>query len=125
MDFDANKPIYLQIVDNIKDRIINGDFSPGEKLPSVRDFAAQMAVNPNTMQRALAQLESEGLIYTERTSGRFVSLDAKTIKTTKDEQARNITKKYVQEMQALHYSLAEINTLVSESYTKASKEEQQ
>lgn len=125
MDFDANKPIYLQIVDNIKDRIINGDFSPGEKLPSVRDFAAQMAVNPNTMQRALAQLESEGLIYTERTSGRFVSLDDKTIKTTKDEQARNITKKYVQEMQALHYSLAEINTLVSESYTKASKEEQQ
>lgn len=125
MDFDANKPIYLQIVDNIKDRIINGDFSPGEKLPSVRDFAAQMAVNPNTMQRALAQLESEGLIYTERTSGRFVSLDAKTIKTTKDEQARNITKKYVQEMQALHYSLAEINTLVSESYTNAPKEEQQ
>ena len=73
MDFDANKPIYLQIVDNIKDRIINGDYSPGEKLPSVRDFAAQMAVNPNTMQRALAQLESEGLIYTERTNGRFVS----------------------------------------------------
>ena len=125
MDFDANKPIYLQIVERIKAQIINGNYSPGEKMPSVRDFVAQMAVNPNTMQRALAQLESEGLIYTERTSGRFVSLDDKTIKTTKDEQARNITKKYVQEMQALHYSLAEINTLVSESYTNDPKEEQQ
>ena len=125
MDFDANKPIYLQIVERIKAQIINGNYSPGEKMPSVRDFVAQMAVNPNTMQRALAQLESEGLIYTERTSGRFVSLDDKTIKVTKDEQARNITKKYVQEMQALHYSLAEINTLVSESYTNDPKEEQQ
>ena len=75
MEFESNRPIYLQIVDEIKSRIVSGSYEPGEKLPSVRDFAAELSVNPNTMQRALAQLESEGLIYTERTSGRFVSKD--------------------------------------------------
>lgn len=124
MDFDANKPIYLQIVERIKAQIINGNYSPGEKMPSVRDFAAQMAVNPNTMQRALAQLESEGLIYTERTNGRFVSQDNNTIKVTKDEQARSITKKYVGKMRSLHYSLQEITKLVNDTYSSEQKEEQ-
>ena len=60
MDFDANKPIYLQIIDEIKSRIVSARYAPGEKLPSVRDFAAELSVNPNTLQRALAQLEAGG-----------------------------------------------------------------
>lgn len=114
MDFDANKPIYLQIIEEIKNRIISARYAPGEKLPSVRDFAAELSVNPNTMQRALAQLENEGLIYTERTSGRFVSKDIVIIESIKDEQAISLTKKYLKDMQALDYQLDEIHSLLDD-----------
>lgn len=114
MDFEANKPIYLQIVEEIKNRIISARYAPGEKLPSVRDFAAELAVNPNTMQRALAQLENEGLIYTERTSGRFVSQDIVIIESIKDEQAITVTKKYLKDMHALDYQLNEIHSLIND-----------
>lgn len=114
MDFDANKPIYLQIIEEIKNRIISARYAPGGKLPSVRDFAAELSVNPNTMQRALAQLENEGLIYTERTSGRFVSKDIVIIESIKDEQAISLTKKYLKDMQALDYQLDEIHSLLDD-----------
>ena len=92
MDFDANKPIYLQIIDEIKSRIVSARYAPGEKLPSVRDFAAELSVNPNTMQRALAQLEAEGLIYTERTNGRFVSKDVVIIGSIKTSRLSAVRK---------------------------------
>lgn len=114
MEFESNRPIYLQIVDEIKSRIVSGSYEPGEKLPSVRDFAAELSVNPNTMQRALAQLESEGLIYTERTSGRFVSKDVVIIDSIKDEQAIGCTKKYLREMHALDYRTEEIHRLIDD-----------
>ena len=114
MEFESNRPIYLQIVDEIKSRIVSGSYEPGEKLPSVRDFAAELSVNPNTMQRALAQLESEGLIYTERTSGRFVSKDVVIIDSIKDEQAVGCTKKYLREMHALDYRTEEIHRLIDD-----------
>lgn len=71
--FDNERAIYLQIVDIIKMDIISGKYKSGDKLPSVRDLALQFRVNPNTMQRSLVQLEEDGLLYTERTNGRFVS----------------------------------------------------
>ena len=114
MEFESNRPIYLQIVDEIKGRIVSGSYEPGAKLPSVRDFAAELSVNPNTMQRALAQLESEGLIYTERTSGRFVSKDVVIIDSIKDEQAVGCTKKYLREMHALDYQTEEIHRLIDD-----------
>ncbi len=123
MDFDTNKPIYLQIVEEIKGRIIGARYAPGEKLPSVRDFAAELSVNPNTMQRALAQLENEGLIYTERTSGRFVSKDIVIIESIKDEQAINLTKKYLKDMQALDYQLNEIHSLLDDIQASEKGEE--
>lgn len=123
MDFDANKPIYLQIIEEIKNRIISARYAPGEKLPSVRDFAAELSVNPNTMQRALSQLENEGLIYTERTSGRFVSKDVVIIGSIKDEQAINLTKKYLKDMQALDYRLEEIHSLLDDINTIEKGEE--
>ena len=73
LKFDNEKAIYLQIVDIIKMDIISGKYKAGDKLPSVRDLALQFRVNPNTMQRALVQLEDEKLLYTERTNGRYVS----------------------------------------------------
>ena len=109
MDFDANKPIYLQIIDEIKSRIVSARYAPGEKLPSVRDFAAQ--------------LEAEGLIYTERTNGRFVSKDVVIIGSIKDEQAIGCTKKYLREMHALDYHWEEIHRLIDDLEAVQTKEE--
>ena len=72
-EFDNNKPIYLQLVDIIKLKIISKELKPGSKLSSVRDMAQEFGVNPNTMQRALSELERENLLYSQRTSGRFVT----------------------------------------------------
>ena len=72
---DKNRPIYLQLVETLQSRIVSGAYPPGAKIDSVRDLAAEAAVNPNTMQRALAELEQSGLLRAERTAGRFVTED--------------------------------------------------
>ena len=72
-NLDSSRPIYLQIIERVQMDIITGRYQPGDKLPSVRDLAQEAAVNPNTMQKALSELERSGLIYSQRTSGRFVA----------------------------------------------------
>ena len=93
-EFKNGIPIYLQIVDGIKIRIAGGSLPPGSKLPSVRDLAAQAVVNPNTMQRAMTQLEHEGLLFTQRTSGRFVTEDEEKMR----ELRSALSEKYVEEL---------------------------
>ena len=78
--FDGNRPIYAQLVEHIQYDIVSGVYPPGEKLPSVRELATLAAVNPNTMQKALAELETDGLIFTQRTAGRFVTQDVEAIR---------------------------------------------
>lgn len=87
-------PIYSQIVDELTVRIARHDYLPGQKLPSVRDIAAQACVNPNTVQRALAELERSGLVRTERTNGRFVTEDEKVLK----EIHKSLSSAYINEM---------------------------
>ncbi|QJA07506.1 GntR family transcriptional regulator [Romboutsia sp. CE17] len=87
-EFNNNKPIYLQIVDVLKLKIISGELEVGSKLKSVRDLALDFEVNPNTMQRALTELERENLVYSRRTSGRFVTDDIDTIAHLREEIAR-------------------------------------
>lgn len=87
-------PIYSQIVDELTVRIARHDYLPGQKLPSVRDIAAQACVNPNTVQRALAELERSGLVRTERTNGRFVTEDKKVLK----EIYKSLSNAYIDEM---------------------------
>ncbi len=87
-------PIYSQIVDELTVRIARHDYLPGEKLPSVRDIASQACVNPNTVQRALAELERNGLVRTERTNGRFVTEDEKVLK----EIYKSLSSEYIDEM---------------------------
>lgn len=82
--FDNDKPIYLQMVELIKTEIISGRLKCGEKIPSVRELAVQAKVNPNTVQKALAELERCGLIYTERTNGKFVTENKSIIKAYRD-----------------------------------------
>lgn len=78
-NFEDGKPIHIQLTDEIVHRIITGVYSPGNRLPSVRELAFEASVNPNTMQRALSTLEESGLIYSERTNGRFVTDDLELI----------------------------------------------
>ena len=87
-EFDNNKPIYLQLVDIIKLKIISKELKPGSKLSSVRDMAQEFGVNPNTMKRALSELERENLLYSQRTSGRFVTDNEDNINQLREEVAK-------------------------------------
>lgn len=99
--FDNNIPIYIQILEYMKIYLISGTFKCGEKLPSVREFATTFKVNPNTMQKALSELEDMKLIYTERTNGKYVTNDKKLIDKLKDEYALTLAKSYFQGMKRI------------------------
>ena len=99
--FENNIPIYIQLLDYIKIYLISGVFKPGDKLPSVREFATTFKVNPNTMQKALAELESMNLIYTERTNGKYVTNNEELIKKLKDEYAITLARSYFQGMKKI------------------------
>lgn len=107
-DFIPSIPIYLQIIDDIKKKIAKGQWIPGERLQSVRELAVFLKVNPNTVQRALSELEKEGLLYTERTSGRFVTNDEKLLKNLKKEMAEQLRNDYINGMKELGFTDEEI-----------------
>ncbi len=101
--FDNNRPIYLQLVEQLQLYVVSGKIPPGEKLPSVRELAMAAQVNPNTMQRALAELESLRLIYTERTNGKFVTNNQRCILRYREEFAHKKARSYFQAMHDLGY----------------------
>lgn len=111
-NFDNNIPIYLQLVSLIKNDIIKGALSPGEKLPSIRDLAITYKVNPNTVSKALSELENISLIYTERTNGKYVSSDISLINKYKEEYATSLTEEYINKMINLGYNKEEINKYI-------------
>ena len=105
--FDNNIPIYIQILEYMKIYLISGVFKCGEKLPSVREFSITFKVNPNTMQKALSELEDLNLIYTERTNGKYVTNDKELIEKLKDEYAITLAKSYFQGMKRIGLGKAE------------------
>ena len=107
-ELDADRPIYAQLVERIQKEIVSGKYQPGEKLPSVRDLAAVAAVNPNTMQKAFAELERSGLIVTQRTSGRTVTEDSELIRNTREQLAAGHVRNFMNNMQELGYQKEEI-----------------
>lgn len=111
-EFDNNKPIYLQLVDILKFKIISGEFEIGSKLNSVRDMASEAEVNPNTMQRALAELEREGLLHSQRTSGRFVTSDEDKIKNMRKEIANKEINSLKEKLIQLGYKKDEIINII-------------
>ena len=112
--FRSDLPIYSQLVDKIKLGIISGEFVPGERLVSVRDMAMEAGVNPNTMQRALQELEREGLLFSQRTSGRFVTEDVPLIQRAKRAVAEERLRDFLGAMEKLGYSIGEILALLKE-----------
>ena len=107
--FKSGIPIYTQIIDEMTMRIASGAYSPGDKLPSVRDMAMDAGVNPNTMQRALAELERKGLVFSERTSGRFVTKEDSVLRKLHEELARVYFDEFAAKLQKIGMSKAEIN----------------
>lgn len=109
----SDRPIFLQIVERIQADIISGRYAPGDKLPSVRDLAAEAAVNPNTMQKAFSELERTGLVYSQRTSGRFITEDTTMIEELKSSLAKEKINEFLELMQKLGYKNEEILSLMN------------
>ena len=114
-NFKADLPIYSQLVQQIKLAIVSGIYLPGERLASVRELATEAGVNPNTMQRALQELEREGMVYSQRTSGRFFTEDVKVIENAKKMLAEEQIRSFLASMTKLGYPREEIISLLQAS----------
>lgn len=111
-NLDNDSPIYAQLVDQIKFAIVSGELAPGARMATVRELALEAGVNPNTMQRALQQLEREGLVHAQRSSGRFVTEDVGEIDRAKAALAESHIRRFRESMSSLGYSEAEIQELL-------------
>ncbi len=110
-NLDSDRPIFAQLAERIQIQIVSGDYPPGGKLPSVRELAAVAAVNPNTVQKAFAELERSGLIITQRTNGRQVTEDAELIRSVKSLLAKGHVEAFFSKMKELGYSEEEVIAL--------------
>ena len=119
-NLDSDRPIFSQIMEIIQKDIVSGVLEPGEKLPSVRNLAADASVNPNTVQKAFSELERMGLVYSQRTSGKFITEDVGMIEETKKEMAKTLISSFLNNMEQLGFSKDEALALTK----KAGEEEQ-
>ncbi|SOY28103.1 HTH-type transcriptional repressor YtrA [Acetatifactor muris] len=106
-NLDADRPIYSQLVEKLQLQIISGHYPPGGKLPSVRELAAEAAVNPNTMQKAFAELERGGLIVTQSTNGRTVTEDTELLRRSRLLLAQKHVDMFLDKMRGLGYTIDE------------------
>ncbi|MBE5845634.1 MAG: GntR family transcriptional regulator [Butyrivibrio sp.] len=114
-NLDSDRPIFVQIVEHLQYDIVSGVYQPGQRLPSVRDLASEAAVNPNTMQRALSELERTGYMHSERTSGRFITEDTDMIYELKKQLAKAKIEVFLEAMKKLGLSNEEIQKLLNEN----------
>lgn len=120
----GDRPIYQQLIEGLTIRIVSGMYPPGSKVPAVRELAAEAGVNPNTMQRALADLEREGLLYTQRTSGRFVTEDENMITQMRKALAQSKIEDFLSSMRLLGFSEEEIVKLLAQTASVSKGEHQ-
>lgn len=112
-ELNSDRPIYSQLLDEIKVRIISGRYKPNDRIPSVRELAAEAGVNPNTMQRALMELERSGLIVTQRNAGRTVTDNAQLIERAKYDTALRAIQQFFHQMNELGYSDEQLLQLIN------------
>ncbi|NQX44048.1 GntR family transcriptional regulator [Paenibacillus tritici] len=115
IEFDNNQPIYLQIMNYIKGEIITGKLKPGDKIPSVRELAAELQINPNTVQRTFQELERETIVETRRGMGRYVTGNEETILTIKKDMAQDVLDRFIRGMQELGFQGEDIIAAVAEN----------
>lgn len=116
MNRDDSRPIWVQLVDDLRHRIVSGHWTPGSRIPSVRELAVEAGVNPNTVQRALAELDRQGLTLTERTAGRFVTRDATTLASARKQLATGATDTYITALTAIGMDLDQSTALLAERW---------
>lgn len=119
--FDNSIPIYLQIMDIIQLEIISKKVLPGQKLPSIREYSEKFNVNPNTVQKALLNLEYNSLIYTERTNGKFITKDIKIIDNIRKKIAKEKIDKFLDDMTKIGYDFNEIKNLINKEKSQNGK----
>lgn len=111
----AGRPVYVQLIEQLELALVAGEFPPGSRIPPVRELAADAGVNPNTMQRALQELESRGLLQAQRTAGRTVTADDAALRALRRRRAKALSEEFLQQMQALGMEESEIEALLRES----------
>ncbi|MBY5048879.1 GntR family transcriptional regulator [Streptococcus agalactiae] len=116
-EFNEKSPIYSQIAEHIKMQIVSQEIKSGDQLPTVRELAQEAGVNPNTMQRAFTELEREGMVFSQRTSGRFVTEDNLLIGKIRQQVAKAELATFVNNMKKIGYKLDEI-TVVLDHFIK-------
>ena len=114
-DLENDRPIYLQLMERIQQDIIKGVYQPGGKIPSVRELALEAAVNPNTMQKALSELERSGLVYSQRTSGRFITEDTQLLDEMKTSLASEHILQFLEKMKQLGFQKEETAALIQKA----------
>lgn len=117
-EFDNHAPIYLQLIELFSQKIVNGSWPAGDRVASVRELAMEFGVNPNTVQRALAEMEREGMMYTERTSGRFITQDQQLISDTRQQLAEEKIDQFINQMQGLGLGRDELKQLIDRKWGK-------
>ena len=117
-NLDNDRPIYLQLMERIQHDIISGVYQPGDKLPSVRDLAVEVAVNQNTMQQALSELEHSGLVHSQRTSGRFITDDTAMLKEMRTELAQEHIRDFFKQMRKLGFSDEDTLEMITDTIKK-------
>ncbi|MCF8000502.1 MAG: GntR family transcriptional regulator [Halanaerobiales bacterium] len=118
IDFDASKPIYEQVIDGIKKQIARGEIDPGDKLPSQREMAKEIQVNPNTVQRAYREMELLDLVETKRGRGTFIKDDDKVIKEINEQMAHAAVKRFIDEMISIGFKKEEVINLLKEEFER-------
>lgn len=121
LDFDSTRPIYLQIIDEVKRAVARNVLEPGERLPSQRELAEAARVNPNTVQRAYREMENMGLVETRRGEGTYIREDAGLLASLRSEMARAAVDSFVRQTIALGLEEAEVMELVASSYKAIQK----
>ena len=114
-ELDNDRPIYLQLMERIQQDIVSGIYKPGDRLPSVRDLAVEAAVNPNTMQKALTELERSALLYSQRTSGRFITEDTEVLDEMKTSLASEHILQFLEKMKQLGFQKEETAALIQKA----------
>ena len=118
----ADRPVYLQLIEQLELAIVAGEYRAGARLPGVREMAAGAAVNPNTMQRALQELEARGLLNTQRTAGRTVTADDAALHALRRRRAQTLAGEFLHQMHALSLTETEIETLLRETAQQQTEE---
>lgn len=111
----AGRPVYVQLVEQLELALVAGEFPPESRIPPVRELAADAGVNPNTMQRALQELEGRGLLQAQRTAGRTVTADDAALRALRRRRAKALAEEFMHQMQALGMDEAEIEALLRET----------